>query len=273
MRVTQSQFGPEASFTEDTHIRGIEVKRHVSKVLAVVSFLFLSIVFHNSILLGTEIIRSGVSPTNPDGLSAQISQLVAEMIGGKLEMKNYPFKRRLLMMKRGELDFMVGLFKRPEREQYIYFLSKPYIKRVTQVFFVEKGNQSKIAKYEDLYRFTIGTTAGAKYFLKFDNDSNIRKKSVRKLSSIFKMLIKNRVDAVICNRMSGISTTKNLGIADKVEIAEYHHSKYNPIYIGISKRSPLMGKINTIEQTINNALDSGQIEEVINQFYSDNNSR
>lgn len=249
------------------------MKRFMDNILVLIVFLLLSGVIPSSHLLADEIIRSGVSPTNPTGLSAQITRYVAKLIGGgTLEMKNYPFKRRMLMMKRGELDFMVGLFKRPERERYIYFLSKPYVKKATQVFFVEKGNRSKIKTYEDLYRLTIGTTTGAKYFLRFDNDANITKKSVRKLSSVFKMLLKHRVDAVICSRRAGISVAGNLGIINRVEMAEYRHSKINPLYIGISKRSSLINKINDIEKDVNQAIDSGKIDEIINSFYLKLNS-
>lgn len=60
-----------------------------------------------------------------NGPDAQILKAVAKELNLDIVFSPAPFKRRLLMMKNGELDMICGLLKRPEREAYIHFVNPP----------------------------------------------------------------------------------------------------------------------------------------------------
>lgn len=216
---------------------------------------------------GSETIRSGVSPTNPQGMNQQLTQWVARTLDMTLESYNCPFKRRLAMMKTGELDLMVGLFKRPDREGYIHYLAIPYRTRSNRIFWVLKGKESMIRTYEDLYGLKIGTTLGAKYFHRFDTDRRLTKDAVRKMELNLQKLVCNRLDAVIAPESSGIKKMQRLGLKDRIGMADYVYSEENPVYVGISKKSVLMQRITEVEDRLVRAIESGEAEEIMRDYY------
>ncbi len=91
-----------------------------------------------------------------DGPDAKILTAIAEELNAEKLFQYAPFKRRLLMMERGDIDMVCGLLRRPEREAYIHYVLPPYKKRSDTIFFVPKGNTGQIRSYEDLKILKIG---------------------------------------------------------------------------------------------------------------------
>lgn len=242
----------------------------IAGTISIMVAIFFLFVLPSSVL-GKDTVFSGVAPSSPFGMNRKLTQWVARTIDMNLEIVNTPFKRRLLMMKTGDLDFMVGLFKRPGRETYIYYLSIPYRKKSNRIFWVLKGKKSAIKTYEDLYFLKIGTTFGAKYFDRFDRDKKIVKEPVSKMELNLQKLVLNRIDAVIASESSGIQKMIKLGIQDKVEMADYFYSQDNPVYVGISKKSPLMDKIAEIENKLVRSIQSREVEKIIIKYYRTQN--
>lgn len=210
---------------------------------------------------------SGVSREHADGLVAMLMQRIAEKLDIELDMQYAPFARRLAMMKNGEIDIMGGLLKREARESYIYFVPPPYVMSGRKIFFVRKGEAGRIQSYEDLYGLTIGTKINARYFSRFDRDPKILKQPVSSVEQNFNKLLLKRIDAVIYSFRSGYTTLQEMGIADQVEPAAYFFKGENPVYIGISRNSPLMAEKDRVEQVVRGMVDSGELEALIKAFY------
>ena len=172
------------------------------------------------------------------------------------------------MMKDGDLDLICGLLKRLDREAYIHYIQPPYKKRSDTIFFVPKGHGDLIKTYEDLYDLKIGTIRGAKFFIRFDEDDSLRKDPVAQDTLNFKKLLLGRVDTVIINEASGIDLIHKMNISDKIEMAPYRFNREKFVYIGISKNSWLMDKIDTIEPVIRKMILSGKIRQIIEDYYT-----
>lgn len=213
--------------------------------------------------------QSGVSEEHAEGVVATIMQRVAEKLDIKLEMQYAPFARRLAFMKSGEIDIMGGLLKRESRESYIYFVSTPYVDKNRKMFFVRKGEANRIQSYKDLYGLRIGTKIHSKYFSKFDSDESLNKHPASNVEQNFKMLLLKRLDTVIYSYRSGYMTLLKMGIADQIEPAVYYYNEGNPVYIGISRKSPLLAEKDRIENVVREMVDSGEIETLIKDFYDD----
>lgn len=54
-----------------------------------------------------------------------------------------------------------------------------------------------------------------------------------------------------------------MGITDQVEPAVYYFAGENPVYIGISQKSPLMAEKGHVEKVV----DSGEMKTLIDEFY------
>nr|WP_161626869.1 transporter substrate-binding domain-containing protein [Desulfospira joergensenii] len=194
-------------------------------------------------------------------------QRVAEKLDIHLEMQYAPFARRLLLMKSGEIDIMGGLLKRRSRQSYIYFVSPPYVKSSRKIFFVRKGEAKRIQSYGDLYGLEIGTKINSKYFPRFDQDEKLKKQPVSSVEQNFRKLLLKRIDAVIYSYRSGYTTMMKMGITDQVEPAIYYFAGKNSVYIGISKKSPLMAEKDRVEAVVKEMVDSGEMESLIKKFY------
>lgn len=87
------------------------------------------------------------------------------------------------------------------------------------------------------FTLRIGTTFGAKYFDRFDQDEKIQKQPVSKMELSLQKLVHNRVDAVIASESSGIKKMLNMGIQDKIEMAAYYYSKKSRLHRYLKKIS------------------------------------
>ena len=216
-----------------------------------------------------QVILSSVSGEYRDSLNLKILNALAGKLDAKLSIINAPFKRRLQFMKTGTIDLMVGLLRRPEREAYIHYVSPPYKNRSDTAFFVKKGAGSLITQYEDLYCLKVGTNIGSKYFHRFDRDTKIDKESVPQETLNFRKLILGRVDAVIQAEPYGIELTHEMGLADQIDIAEYRFKKEKHVYIGISKKSSMMTRLDQIEPIIQKMIKDEEIRALISRHYTD----
>lgn len=240
------------------------------KILICLSLLFTSLIWSPP-LIARETLTSSVAEKNSNGIDAEILNAIAEKLKVTLIIREDPFKRRLYLIKNGTIDLMAGLLKRPEREEYIHFVQPPYKERSDTVFFVPKGRSSLIQTYKDLYSLKIGTTLGSKYFHQFDGDNRLNKEPAPGVMTNFKKLLLGRLDTVIYPEGRGLDQIHAMGFADKIEIARYRFSKKKQVYIGISKKSHLMGKIDKIESVIRQMIEQGEIEKIIIAYYTQRN--
>lgn len=214
------------------------------------------------------VLAVSVTEESKDGPDAKILTAIAKEMENPVNFQYAPFKRRLLMMKNGDLDLVCGLLKRPDREAYIHYILPPYKKRSDTIFFVPKGKAGRIKTYEDLYDLRIGTVLGSKFFIQFDRDGLLNKEPVAQVTLNFKKLLLGRVDTMIINEASGIDLMHKMKISDKIEMAPYRFNREKFVYIGISKNSWLMEKIDTIEPVIRKMILSGKIRQIIEDYYT-----
>ena len=245
---------------------------HYEKKMKFFICCFLWILFTGySTATAQDTLSTAVANENQNGLDVQILNAIANRLKAKLFILDAPFKRRLYLMKDGTIDIMAGLLKRPEREGYIHFIHPPYKKRSDTVFFVPKGKSFLIQTYNDLYPLRIGTILGSKYFHQFDDDKRLTKEPLPGVMGNFEKLLLGRLDTVIYPESVGIDLIHEMGIADKIEMAPYRFSKEKHVFIGISKKSYLMNKIDQIEAVIRQMIETGEIDKIIIDYYTQRN--
>ena len=215
---------------------------------------------------GTELVGS-VAIEHKDGPDMAILEALAGKLKMPLTIIHAPFKRRLQLMRSGEIDLMPGLLRNAVRESFIHYLSPPYKNRSDTVFFVRKGEASRILRYEDLQSLRIGTTLGSTYFPRFDQDAQLAKEVVTGGISNFRKLLLERIDAVVYPESAGIDLIHKMGIEDRVIMAVYRFSKRKEVYLGISRRSHLMNDIATVEAIVRSMIESGEIRQIIVNYY------
>ena len=240
-------------------------------------FLIIGIFLNSEISYGKEKLVVAFSILEPwkmiygksyEGAYAELSREIAKGMGMEIQFKKCPLKRCLIMLKYGKVDMVVGIRDTVERKKYIHFLKTPYRMSSAKVFYLKKGMGQQVQKYEDLYKLRIiGTKLGAKYFSRFDHDLRLKTNLVKDNKQNFLMLNLGRVDAVVIAEDQGEFLISTLDLRNKVEKAPYFHKDDTPRYVGISKQSKYIKKLEKFEGVMSQISDSGKLEEIIVEQY------
>ncbi len=191
---------------------------------------------------------------------------IAKNLDLELQMRTANFARAQQLMQDGSNDIMIELVKSPEREAYLHYIEPPYIRYWSLVFVVPKGKHSSIQHYEDLYGLRIGTNMGWKYSPRFDEDTRIQKYPVSSVKQNIRKLLLGRIDAFTGTEVDELINNVELGFNDKMEFADYRHRMEAPVYIAISKKSPLMARLDEVEPILQRMVESGEIRTIIEQY-------
>lgn len=184
---------------------------------------------------------------------------LSSRLGIAIKYYECPIKRCLELMKSGSIDFMTAIGNRDGRDAYIEFLSPPLNENNAKVLYIKKGSSVKIDKYEDLYKYKIGTKMGVSYFPKFDSDTKINKEAVTDVDFNLNKLRESRIDAAMNTevQMDYLIILKDLD--GQFEKAKYRE-EFGEGLLGISKKSPLLNRKADIEKVLLEMKKSGKLK-------------
>lgn len=229
-------------------------------------------------LYGEEIVKNAmihlppfmiVDGNNPqDCINIRILEEIVKPLNLKVKYQIRPFKRCLKNMEVGDCDIFMGILRRPEREEYMLFLT-PYKDKSNKAFYLKKGEGHRVQKYEDLYNLNkrIGVRLGLIYFERFNNDTKIKRDSVVENKINLDKLLADRIDAFIMTEAVADYLIITGGYGDKIEKAPYKYDKENPAYLAISKKSPFINRAKEFDDSIKNLRSQGRIQEIMNNYF------
>ena len=202
------------------------------------------------------------------GIDVEIAQEIARRMNLKIEYIKCTWARCLELMKTGEADLLSSAYKKPDREEYMLYLSQPFLDQLPVTFYFLKEKNYAVTNYIDIYQFnTIGVLQGASYFERFDQDTNASKFEVTSQDQLFPMLLAGRLDAV-----AGYVPTENYrisvgGYRDQIERSVYEYQEQALVYMAISKKSSLAARLDQFNKTNQQLLDEGFIAEIVSSYY------
>ena len=89
------------------------------------------------------------------GIDIILANQLAEKMNMKIKYVQCPWKRCLKLMEHGQIDLLTGVYKRPDREKYMLFMS-PHYTEATDTFYIAINNPLQIKHYDDLKNISIG---------------------------------------------------------------------------------------------------------------------
>ena len=233
-----------------------------------------------TIAMGADNIRYAIFPAPPymigadheasdvSGIDVDIVREIARRMDIEIEFIRCPWARCLELMQSGQADLLSSVWKRPEREVYLRYFDRPFLDQLPVTFYFKKGLEQVVNQYEDLYRLnSIGVLRGAGYFERFDQDTQLKKQEVTSQDQLFPMLMKGRFEA-----MAGYVPTENYrlvaeGYAGKIARSGYEFVENIPVYMAISRKSPLADRFDEFNR-VNTALaDEGVQAQIRNAYY------
>ncbi|WP_319584991.1 transporter substrate-binding domain-containing protein [uncultured Pseudodesulfovibrio sp.] len=202
----------------------------------------------------------------PCGMDVDFIDVLAKRMGLKVEYFMYPFSRALYLLEYGEADMMSGVLRREEREAYLHFLQPPYKEHSDKAFYMLRGRKDLLQKYDDLHRLRIGTQNGTSYFPVFDHDPKISKIATHSFELNLRMLLANRIDAVINTEVAGDFELSKLGLQREVVKAPYIYREKQDVYIVLSKKSPLADRLDEFNTVMADLVREGAFQRIVTRY-------
>ena len=196
-----------------------------------------------------------------NGIYIDCIKEIARCLNIKLTFKEVPFSRALAMMRLGEADIMVGPNKTSEREVFMHYL-RSELPRENKVFYLSPKTKT-IQNYKDLINKRIGIMNKAVYFDPFDSDTTLNKIKIPAYINGLKMLMAERLDAVIMPESLGDYQIKALSLPIK-------KSEYSiigrPSYIALSKKSTLVKHATQLNDMLSALKADGSFDRILNKY-------
>ena len=202
-----------------------------------------------------------------NGLSVEmIGQLVASQ-DATFEMLVCPFARCLKLAEEGHTDFIFGIIKTAEREEFLHFIEPPFMSSTTHYSFYQlKSHAKPISTLKDLTQLTVGTQRGAKHFSEFDNNPDIFKVEITSIPTLIEMLRKKRIDAFLMLTLSAEPYLKKFDPRRRIKPSPFSYKDQKSGYIALSKKSKHVLDLPLLNKAMVELKRQGEIQKVLNKY-------
>ncbi|MCG7530046.1 transporter substrate-binding domain-containing protein [Psychrobium sp. MM17-31] len=199
----------------------------------------------------------------PDVIRATVSD-----INHGIKLQAMPIKRLLKSLETGQVDVVIGLFKRDDREVYADFLSIP-IGWVCANMFVAQDNTSVTADPNSLAQKRIGMLRGANWGEELANvfsEHQVSRTDVANYDMLVKMLDKGRFDGVVASSDAFKSAARKLDLQHQIVGLPLPSANSLAMYILVSKNSVLAQEAQLTDK-LNLSLEKLTKNSTIRQIY------
>lgn len=202
----------------------------------------------------------------PSGIDVEFIRMVMAQAGCSYQFIFQPWKRAVLQLQRGQLDMMPFASITPERQEFAYF-STPY-RNETVGLVIRKEDRgrydiSSLQGVLDL-NMRLGHTQGAyrgpdfEAFLGRPETENIIFK-INFTSQGIKMLLNNRIDALVEMPAASLAVARDLGVEDRV--VEHPYRIFSePVHFMYSKKTVDAATVKLLNQAISELVESPQYQ-------------
>ena len=199
------------------------------------------------------------------GIDIDLVARIEARLGIKIQIQRVPWVRALAMMRDGKADFMSGLARTAEREAFIHYAEPPYA-QIRPVFYKLASSPKEIIRYEDLAGHRIGFTRGSAYFEPFDSDTTLDKHSATDETQLLKMLVGQRFDFIIGSDLQADYEIGIRGYKNRIVKADYRPEKSVPLYIGVSRKSAFLPRVEELNRAITELLANGTVTDLLGRY-------
>jgi len=173
----------------------------------------------------------------PNGIAVEIANNIASILKINLKYRELPWSRCLNYAKNGKIDAILFIFKKPEREKYLFYYDDNLIAHEVNAIYTLKGNEIKYSgKIEnDLKPYKIGVIRDFSYGPAFDSVADkLRRDMANDVELLIKKLLKKRNDAILHNTLVINWYSKSMGVINEITQISPPIS-VDPGYIAFSK--------------------------------------
>jgi len=206
----------------------------------------------------------------PDGgYFTDIARKAFQRAGYMLEIKWVPWKRALLLAKKGKTHGVLGIAYNDERTQH--FIYSDVIDTDNYVFFARKGHSISYKGLSDLKTYRVGVWAGSIMAKELKSAGFKRLQNVTRDDQNVKKLLLDRIDCFPGSERAMLYYINN-NFPEKINDIVLLKPPYKtyPYYITISKKSPNHATIITdFNKGLLQIRQDGTIEKILKKYGMD----
>ncbi|MCP4350770.1 MAG: amino acid ABC transporter substrate-binding protein [Desulfobacterales bacterium] len=203
------------------------------------------------------------------GYMTDIASIVFQKAGYNTEFKKIPLERAVMMCHKGKIDAILSVYREdapgmifPEKEQGLS----------SNIFLTRKANPWKYASMQSLNQIKkLGLVKGYEYpviekFIKAHPEKITEVKDKNPLETLLKMMLKDRIDALLDDRVVIQYTLKKMKLTELFTEAGTPEDS-NPLYIAFSPVNPESKKYAEIlMKGIEELRKSGELVKIMNKY-------
>ncbi len=167
------------------------------------------------------------------GTDTEIVEAVCQRLGISPQFRSVPWARALQEIRDGQADAIFSLAYTDERNEFLIYPDHP-INTMQTVLFVKKENPLEVSRLHDLDGLRISVVRDNFYGEEFGAYTGASKIPTSDQKTQFKLLINNRVDVVVSDKLVGKQVAQESGYDDQIKTLDYVVTK-EFLYIGFSK--------------------------------------
>jgi ABC-type amino acid transport substrate-binding protein len=211
--------------------------------------------------------------TVPSAYDTEVAQRVLALAGYSVDTRVVPWARGLTMIKQGDADVLVNVFKTLKRMQFMYY-GEEQVFHFKQFLYVQSDSRltfnGNLAQLKDI---VIGVRQGFSYGETFDSAIEHKIVTTQMVSTVFQnisMLERNRIDMFVENPMNMIAELTEQGsleLLDNLKMLRPAISS-QPTYVVVSKKSRFGRTLGTdIDKALVELRATGQYAEILRSHF------
>ncbi|MBI9078850.1 MAG: amino acid ABC transporter substrate-binding protein [Pseudodesulfovibrio sp.] len=200
---------------------------------------------------------SMITEGKPAGIDVEVLSEAARRAGLTVDIEFKSWDELVEMIRKGDCDGAVGLFKNPEREKYAMFMDATPIHFSDYVLFTKVGSNFSFRTYADLQGKTIGRVSGITLGSEFENalaKGTMQVREYADLASAIKGLLVNEIDAYAGNIDVTYYRLKSMGMTSSIIYLPKKIVTDLPAYLVMSRASKTEDR-DRVMQGLERALD------------------
>lgn len=207
-----------------------------------------------------------------DGIVVRILHRAFEELGHRIEIEVLPWKRALLMARRGSADAIFTVYKTEERLKFLDYSKTVVMPQVVSIWALKDAGIEFNGDLLSLADVSIGLVDGVSYGAMAD--SAIASGKLKNLdyapssSQNITKLLAGRTDAVIMNRYGAIYHLRLQRGFDRVTELRPEISSV-PSYIGFSKARNHGELRDRFDEVLQSMISSGEYQRIIDGYYDE----
>lgn len=201
------------------------------------------------------------------GVSFDVMKEAFHRMGVELKVSQYPWARILQLIRDGEIDAIMTVYKSKEREEYMYFPEEAVSEDV-QTFYVKEGSKFFYTDKKSLTSIKLGIMRGYSYGDEFDQSikkKEFRTEAVDSQEQNIKKLLNNRIDAFLESNYVTAYNLNQMGIKEGIVAAGQF--RVTKLYVTFTKKRNIsQADLDGFDKAVKSIKDDGTYQKIVDQY-------